>query len=161
MMYHVLFIPSIDGIEVTSSVLLYKHAVMNTFLQVSCKSSPMLDSWKDTSPFSLPSAHSPWNCRPTQEPCPSAEIRLLPQPLPVPPWGLDLALQTSAIAASSSLCQSGCSLSYMTSQCLGFLIYKMGIVVDMGNSNEHPLKKENIPEDDRFLNQDSGNRTVF
>lgn len=49
----------------------------------------------------------------------------------------------------------------MTSQCLGFLIYKMGIVVDMGNSNEHPLKKENIPEDDRFLNQDSGNRTVF
>lgn len=33
----------------------------------------------------------------------------------------------------------------------------MGIVVDMGNSNEHPLKKENVHEDDHFLHQ-SGQR---
>ena len=54
------------------------------------------------------------------------------------------AVVTSSV--SSSPRQSRCSLSYRTCQCLGFLIYKVGIVADIGNVRKHPLKKENIHE---------------
>ena len=76
---------------------------------------------------------------------------------PSPPWplaqslseGWTLLSKPSAVvtsSVSSSPRQSRCSLSYRTCQCLGFLIYKVGIVADIGNVRKHPLKKENIHE---------------
>ena len=71
-----------------------------------------------------------------------------PPPAPVSFWGMDLALQTLSCCNCFSffLTMPVQMLSSLTCQCLAFLIYKVGIVADIGNVRKHPLMKENIHE---------------